>query len=225
MRKIISYIASQYKKDKIWMRRTKPSKRTYQIMLSIDDSLSMAESHSIQMAFESLAIIAKAMSQLEVGQICISSFGQDVKLVHPFECVLSDEAGAEVIRSFAFDQESTNVKLLMDQSLEILKTARSDDNWQLQIILSDGKCEEHEYIHSRVRAAADDKIAMVFVILDCRENSIVDLEKVDFEGSEMRVTKYMDSFPFDYFIVVKNVNKLPEVLADTLRQFFAMVSN
>jgi midasin (ATPase involved in ribosome maturation) len=75
MRKIVSYIASQFKKDKIWLRRTKPSKRTYQILISIDDSLSMAESHSIQMAYESLAIISKALAQLEVGDICITSFG------------------------------------------------------------------------------------------------------------------------------------------------------
>jgi midasin len=146
-------------------------------------------------------------------------------MVHPFESVFTDEAGANVIRSFTFAQESTNVKLLMDQSLDILESARSDaDNWQLQIILSDGKCEDHEYIHSRVRAAAEARIAMVFIILDSRVNSILDLESVEFEGSQLKLSKYMDTFPFDYFIAVKNVNKLPEVLADTLRQFFAMVS-
>ncbi len=31
MRKVIPYIASQFKKDKIWLRRTKPSKRNYQV--------------------------------------------------------------------------------------------------------------------------------------------------------------------------------------------------
>ena len=31
MRKVIPYIASQFRKDKIWLRRTKPSKRQYQI--------------------------------------------------------------------------------------------------------------------------------------------------------------------------------------------------
>ena len=30
MRKVIPYIASGYRKDKIWLRRTKPSKRQYQ---------------------------------------------------------------------------------------------------------------------------------------------------------------------------------------------------
>jgi midasin (ATPase involved in ribosome maturation) len=67
MKKIVPYIASQYKKDKIWMRRTKPSKRQYQVLIAVDDSKSMAESRSVQLAYESLALIAKALTQLEVG--------------------------------------------------------------------------------------------------------------------------------------------------------------
>jgi hypothetical protein len=31
MKKIIPYIASQFKKDKIWLRRSKPAKREYQV--------------------------------------------------------------------------------------------------------------------------------------------------------------------------------------------------
>ncbi|MEQ2263333.1 hypothetical protein XENORESO_006224, partial [Xenotaenia resolanae] len=48
MRKVIPYIASQYRKDKIWLRRTKPSKREYQICLAMDDSSSMVDNHSKQ---------------------------------------------------------------------------------------------------------------------------------------------------------------------------------
>jgi midasin len=54
MRKVIPYIASQFRKDKIWLRRTKPSKRQYQIMLAIDDSSSMADNHSKQVCSGSL---------------------------------------------------------------------------------------------------------------------------------------------------------------------------
>ena len=48
MRKVIPYIASQFRKDKIWLRRTKPHKRQYQIMVAIDDSSSMMDNHSKQ---------------------------------------------------------------------------------------------------------------------------------------------------------------------------------
>ena len=48
MRKVIPYIASQFRKDKIWLRRTKKNKRKYQIVLAVDDSSSMADNHSKQ---------------------------------------------------------------------------------------------------------------------------------------------------------------------------------
>ena len=41
MRKVISYVASNYRKDKIWLRRSEPTQKDYQINLAIDDSLSM----------------------------------------------------------------------------------------------------------------------------------------------------------------------------------------
>ena len=43
MKKVISFIASHYRNDKIWLRRTLPSKRDYKILIAIDDSLSMNE--------------------------------------------------------------------------------------------------------------------------------------------------------------------------------------
>lgn len=52
MRKVIPYIASQFRKDKIWLRRTKPSKRDYQICLAVDDSSSMVDNHSKQVRYE-----------------------------------------------------------------------------------------------------------------------------------------------------------------------------
>jgi midasin (ATPase involved in ribosome maturation) len=43
---VIAYIASQFRKDKIWLRRTRPNKRQYQVVLAIDDSRSMSETGS-----------------------------------------------------------------------------------------------------------------------------------------------------------------------------------
>ena len=41
MRRVIPYIASNFRKDKIWLRRCEPSKRQYQVMVAVDDSKSM----------------------------------------------------------------------------------------------------------------------------------------------------------------------------------------
>ena len=43
MRRIIPYIASNFQNDRIWLKRNKPSKRDYQILLAVDDSASMKE--------------------------------------------------------------------------------------------------------------------------------------------------------------------------------------
>ena len=72
MRKIIPYIASQYRKDKIWLRRTKPSKREYQIMLALDDSGSMTDNHSKKLAFESLILLG--IHSLFIGSSRFTAF-------------------------------------------------------------------------------------------------------------------------------------------------------
>jgi hypothetical protein len=42
--------------------RTKPSKREYQVMVAVDDSKSMRESNAVSLAFETLAVVTKALS-------------------------------------------------------------------------------------------------------------------------------------------------------------------
>lgn len=71
MRKVIAYIASQFRKDKIWLRRSEPSKRQYQIAVAVDDSSSMEDNHSKQLAFESLACISNALDYLQAGDMSI----------------------------------------------------------------------------------------------------------------------------------------------------------
>lgn len=67
MKKIIPYIASNFRKDKIWLRRTQPQKRTYQIMLALDDSLSMSENQVGHLSLQSLTSLALALSKMEAG--------------------------------------------------------------------------------------------------------------------------------------------------------------
>ena len=39
MKRVIGYIASGYRKDKIWLRRTKPAKRNYRVLLAVDETV------------------------------------------------------------------------------------------------------------------------------------------------------------------------------------------
>lgn len=76
MRKVIPYIASQFRKDKIWLRRTKPSKRNYQICLAVDDSSSMVDNHSKQVQYPNIALEIKyhLLKTCEVGLSQYKSF-------------------------------------------------------------------------------------------------------------------------------------------------------
>ncbi|KAH0289482.1 midasin [Aureobasidium namibiae CBS 147.97] len=274
IKRIIPYIASSYRRDKIWMRRSVPSKRQYQIMLAIDDSQSMAEGGAQTLAFDTMALLARALSILEAGELCILGFGEGVSVKLPFETPFTAEAGANVIRGFNFEQTRTNVKTLVAESLELFRAARlraqgaSSELWQLQLIVSDGVCEDHNGIRSLVRQAHEERIMMVFVIVDAtatapsysaapstavsgtatpaalstadpagtqaqaktkKPSSILDLQTAEFvkdpNTGEMsvRTVKYLDSFPFGYYLVVRDVRELPGVLAGALRQWFAEV--
>lgn len=61
MRRLIPYIASEYRKDRIWMRRTKRAQREYQILIAVDDSESMNENGIHQNTCESVCIVEDAL--------------------------------------------------------------------------------------------------------------------------------------------------------------------
>lgn len=261
MRKIIPYIASEYTKDKIWLRRTKPSRREYQVLLSLDDSRSMAESHSVHLAYQTLALVSQALTKLEVGQVSIARFGEGVDILHEFGKTFSDADGAKVMRAFKFDQHRTDVAALVERTLAYLaearqkQTAASPDLWQLQIIISDGVCQDHGRLRTLLRRALEERVMIVFLIVDSLSTqpgaaapsaptsgtstpatpatpqarpSILSMQTVNYTNvnGEMRIEmqRYLDTFPFEFYVVLRDVEALPGVLSDTLRQWMARVS-
>ncbi|KAH8085408.1 midasin [Cristinia sonorae] len=255
MKKIIPYIASEYTKDKIWLRRTRPSQREYQVLLALDDSRSMAESHSVHLAYQTLALVSKALSRLEVGDIAIAKFGEAVEVLHGFDKgPFTDQAGTAVLDAFKFDQKATQVLSLVDTSLHLLEQAREQrssksssaaDLWQMEIIISDGICQDHERLATVLRKAEEQRVMVVFIILDslhakdsgapgssgalsAAQNSILSMNQVAYKEvngkMDLAVTRYLDTFPFEYYVVVRDVEALPDVLAGTLKQFFERIS-
>ena len=257
MKKIIPYIASEYTKDKIWLKRTRPSQREYQVFLVLDDSRSMAESHSIHLAYETLALVSKALSRLEVGDIGIAKFGETVDVLHGFDDgPLTDQAAIQVMSAFTFNQKATDVLALVEASLKILEAARESrstnssagDLWQLEIIISDGLCQNHEKLRAALRRAQEQRVMMVFVIVDslhsnvasstagsegsgvgAAQNSILSMQQVAYKSvdgrMELQMQRYLDTFPFDYYVVLRDVEALPEVLSGTVKQFFERISD
>ncbi|KAF3702507.1 Midasin Dynein-related AAA-ATPase MDN1 MIDAS-containing protein [Channa argus] len=238
MRKVIPYIASQFRKDKIWLRRTKPSKREYHICLAVDDSSSMVDNHSKQLAFESLSVIINALTLLEVGQVSVCSFGEQVQLLHPFGKQFNDESGARILRLCQFQQKKTRIGQFLEAQTKMFLSARqqipgpiSSDTAQLLVIVSDGRglfLEGKERVTAAVQAACGANVFVIFVVLDNpnSRDSILDIKVPIFKGpGELPdIRSYMEEFPFPFYVILRDVNSLPETLSDALRQWFELVT-
>ncbi|WFD41675.1 hypothetical protein MPSI1_000307 [Malassezia psittaci] len=239
LRKIIPYIASDFAKDKIWLRRTKPSAREYQVLLSIDDSKSMAQGRNIHLAYQTLALVTGALMRLEVGDVAVCRFGDAVEMLHEFGAAsFSDTHGGQILSRLRFEQTSTDVHSLLSSTLQVLRTARATrasasgaDLWQLQIIISDGVCQDHERLRAQIRRAMAERIMLVFVVVDASEedqkpsrSSILSMNQVAYHTDaagklQLEMKRYIDTFPFDSYVIVRDVQSLPNVLATTLRQW------
>ncbi|XP_015262586.1 PREDICTED: midasin [Gekko japonicus] len=237
MRKVIPYIASQFRKDKIWLRRTKPSKRQYQICLALDDSASMIDNHSKQLAYESLAVIGNALTLLEVGQIAMCSFGETVQLLHPFHEQFNDQSGTRILRLCKFEQKKTKIAQFLESTTNMFAAAQqfsqsmNPETAQLLLIVSDGRglfLEGKERVTAAVQSVQNANIFVIFVVLDNpnSRDSILDIKVPIFKGpGELpEIRSYMEEFPFPFYIILRDVNALPETLSDALRQWFELVA-
>ncbi|KAH7885416.1 midasin [Phlebopus sp. FC_14] len=276
MRRVIGWVASEYTKDRIWMRRVKPSGREYQVLLAVDDSASMRNGNgdgsggAVHLAYQTVVLVVQALGKLEVGEVGVARFGDGWELIRGFgdssgtsssskDWGSSPQEGGRVLSSFAFRDSRTDVASFLEGSLSVLEAAREasssatgKDLWQLEIIISDGICQDHERMRRALRRAKGMKVLVVFIIIDAlntsttttsvpgssaptpssdpSQSSILTLNQVSYKVSpttgamELTMERYLDSFPFEYYVVLRDVEALPRVLADTLREFFERIT-
>lgn len=229
MRKVIPYIASQFRKDKIWLRRTQPSKRTYQIILAVDDSESMAETRTSTLATESVALVTKALTLLESGEVGVLSFGASTNVLHPLGDTFSDESGSRILANLTFEQKMTNFGKLLEDAVAIFKGVKrysshgNPDTAQLLIILSDGQTHTRaEQVKAAVRRARLERVFIVFIVLDAKDSQYSFYDILVYEKGEMR--PLVETFPFPFFLVVRDLETLPQALSTALRQWFELVT-
>ncbi|XP_024535665.1 midasin [Selaginella moellendorffii] len=238
MKKIIPFVASEFRKDKIWLRRTKPNKRQYQVVVALDDSRSMSESHCGHMALEALLTICRGMTQLEVGQMAVASFGKkgNVRLLHDLDQPFSTEAAVKIISEFSFRQDNTisdepMVDLLqyLTRFLNVVATryapAGQRDLQQLVLVIADGRFHEKESLRRCVRDALSRRQLLAFLVLDNPQESLLDMQSVTFANGAPMFSKYLDTFPFPYYVILKDIEALPRTLADLLRQWFELMQH
>jgi len=148
MKKVISFIASRYRNDKIWLRRTLPSKRDYKILIAIDDTLSMKENNLGFFSLEAMIALTEALSILEVGKIAIARIRDSMELLHSFDQSYTHEKAGLIVSQFAFSHTTkSSADLAMANFLRdansLLDTQNSSSsgamNCPFVIIFSDGR--------------------------------------------------------------------------------------
>lgn len=178
--------------------------------------------------------------RLEVGQVGVLKFGggEGVVPLHPLDAPFSDAVGPSLAARLTFRQDNTIADRPMLQLMgsldHMLATARhssgaggigagTQDLHQLVLVLADGRFHEKESLHAAVREmAAKRGVCLAFIVLDNPGNSLLDMQSVSFAGGKPVFTKYLDTFPFPYYIVLRDIASLPATLADLLRQWFEL---
>eukprot|EP00555_Chaetoceros_dichaeta_P012486 CAMPEP_0198271850 /NCGR_PEP_ID=MMETSP1447-20131203/50740_1 /TAXON_ID=420782 /ORGANISM="Chaetoceros dichaeta, Strain CCMP1751" /LENGTH=1221 /DNA_ID=CAMNT_0043964667 /DNA_START=40 /DNA_END=3702 /DNA_ORIENTATION=- len=229
MKRVIGYIASGYRKDKIWLRRTKPAKRNYRVLLAVDDSESMKKGGAGLMALTAMATLANGMSQLEIGELGVASFGEEMKILHPFNMPFTSASGVELVSNFTFNDKRTRTALCVESVIAAFESqSDSSSSMQLVFIISDGRIERdsRSQLRKLVREMSEKNMLPVMIIVEGEQkedskskDSIVNMKEVTFENGRPKIKNFIEDYPFPYYMVLKDMNTLPEVLGDALRQW------
>ncbi|XP_034479634.1 midasin [Drosophila innubila] len=233
MKKIIPYIASQFRKDKIWLRRTKPAQRDYKITIAIDDSKSMHHNNSKTLTLEAISLVSQALTLLESGRLSIVSFGEAPKIIlnhtEQFD-------GPRLVSALNFAQDKTKIAGLLDfiRTVNIEESGLGGDNGlfeNLLLVLSDGRnifSEGNQKVKNAIKLARLQRIFIVYIIIDNpdNKNSILDIQHVEVNADgSVKINSYLDNFPFPYYVIVRDLNQLPLVLSEAMRQWFELVNS
>ncbi|XP_067631337.1 midasin isoform X1 [Eurosta solidaginis] len=233
MKKIIPYIASQFRKDKIWLRRTKAAQRDYKITIAIDDSKSMHHNNSKTLTLEAISLVSQALTLLESGRLSIISFGEAPKIIlnhtEQFD-------GPKLVNALNFAQDKTKIAELLDfvRTANVEEGSMGSDNGlfeNLLLVLSDGRNifgEGRVKVRNAIKLARLQRIFIVYIIIDNPDNkdSILDIQTMEMlPDKRMNIKSYLDDFPFPYYVIVRDLNQLPLVLSEAMRQWFELVNS
>jgi len=229
MRKVIPFIASNYRKDKIWLRRTKPSKREYNIIVAVDDSTSMRENNVNELVDQSLAVLCQSLSSLEVGKFGLVKFGKEPEVIQSLQAKFSQDDGVRLLKACTYEQEATQFVKMLQVIDAMFKNNTGNSTSQLLLILSDGRgiySEGKNKVLEQVRKLKLANVFIVFVIIETNNtDSVLDMKmmNVDEKGS-IALVPYLEQFPFSFYLILKDIVNLPKSLSDSIRQWFELVS-
>lgn len=58
------------------------------------------------------------------------------------------------------------------------------------------------------------------------QESILDIRlPIVMPGQPLVIQSYMEHFPFPFYMILRDINALPDILSDALRQWFELIGN
>ena len=234
MKRIISYIASNYRKDKIWMRRAEPNQKDYRILLALDNSASMKEKNVGQLALFSFSMLAEAIVKSQVGDLFISSIDSQMNMLYKDRKEWNWNIAADIFAQFDFDYKSDlsgdlSMANFVKQSNEFFGSF-NDDKLNMCFIISDGRINKN-IVRPYIVEAEQQNYLYFFIILDKEEysESILNYKTTDItyggSGVEVSISNYLDDFPFRFYVIVKNIKQLADLVTKVIREYFEKFSN
>ncbi|KAG9396550.1 hypothetical protein J8273_1558 [Carpediemonas membranifera] len=214
MRRLVQFVASQYVQNNIWLRRTKPAKRDYSVVIAVDTSRSMQA--SADLAKEALVLLTSALNALETGPVCVVGFGEGAEVYHPLEQLLPDAHLPGILDRVKFEDKTTDFAGMLDAASSIFDSAGPR---QVLLIISDGSILQDEAaVASKVRGLISKGVLPLLIALN--KGDLVDRIRITFANGAIQRTPVLDMYPFPYYILLGDSSRLPDVTADALRQCF-----
>jgi len=169
----------------------------------------------------------------------VVSFGEEVTTVHDLRSPFTDVAGAETVAQFKFDQKKTAIEDGIERIVGLFSEARNElgrasasgqktEFRQLAFFISDGRFDSamRESVQKMIRNAAQERMLIVLVIVQSPgQESIINTQQVKFIKGKVKMSSYLDDYPFPLYVILEDMESLPEVLSDALRQWFELLSS
>ena len=240
MKKIISFIASNYRQDKIWLRRTLPYNRDYYITISIDNSLSMKQNNIGYYALQSMLILIKSLQKVGIDNLSLYGITDDCVELYDYnreKNMINNDKIKKIINYFKFNFESKNsfdysMRNFLNKSIQNIENNTINDRnklkYNINFIISDGRFNKNN-VKGLTALAKEKGILYVFIIIDRYKfedkNSILNTMTVKYnEKGDIDVEKYLADFPFQYYTVVQDIQDLPDVLKGILLKWIESVN-
>lgn len=224
LKKLLPYIASDYKKDKIWLRRVEPEEPTYRILLAIDDSASMTHKNVGKAALESLFVLADALVEAKAGEVFISPIGASFKAIQCNSRNWNNKKHDEIMSSFTFAYDSPNsadysMPKFISEASDFF-TGFKDSFSNICFLVSDGRVNK-DLIRPILAQAEDKGYTFFFIILDHGQDSILNYRTLtQAPDGSIALKEFLSDFPFRYYIIVREVETLADKLGKILAEYF-----